>query len=113
MQAVVTVVAVEEEVVAVEEEVVAVEEEVAAAAGAAEEGMTMMTMMTIMPPVHHLAELVHPLERDAGFSTIKKWNSNWPKSCRINARWQRDDALPASRPPIPSQPRIRMDAGLP
>ena len=103
MQAVVTVVVAEEEVVAVEEEV---------AAAAEEEGMTMMTM-TMMPPVHHLAEPVHPLERDAGFSTIKKWNSNWPKSCKINARWLRDDALPASRPPIPSQPRIRMDVGLP
>ena len=114
MQAVVTVVAVEEEVVAVEEEVAAAAgAAAAAAAGAAEEeGMTIMTM-TMMPPVHHLAEPVHPLERDAGFSTIKKWNSNWPKSCKINARWRRDDALPASRPPIPSQPRIRMDVGLP
>ena len=116
----VTVVAVvEEEVVAVEEEVAA-GPEAAAAAGpeavvgpeAAEE-MTMMTMtMTMMPPVHHLAERVRPVEPDAGFSTIKRWNSNWPKSCKINARWRRDDALLVSRPPILSQPHIRMDAVL-
>ena len=89
----------------------------AAAAGpeAAEEEEMMMTMMTrmmtmMMPPVHPRAERVHPVEPDGGSSTIKKWSSNWLKSCKINARWRRDDALPASRPPIPSRPRIRMDA---
>ena len=98
MQAVVTVVAV------VEEEVVAVEEEVAAAAGAAaaaaagaaeEEGMTIMTMTMMMTTVHLPSDQVHPVavEPDEGFSTIKKWNSNWPKSCKINARWLRDDEL--------------------
>ena len=116
----VTVVAVvEEEVVAVEEDVAVVAgpeaagpEVAAAAAGPEAEEMTMMTM-TMMPPVHHLAERVRPVEPDAGFSTIKRWNSNWPKSCKINARWRRDDALLVSRPPILSQPRIRMDAVLP
>ena len=109
-------------VAVVEEEVAAVEEEVAAAAAGAAVVMTMMmTMMTMMmmtmttmTTVHLLAELVRPVatELDAGFSTIKRWNSNWLKSCKINARWRRDDALLASRPPIPSQPRIRMDAVL-
>ena len=90
---------------------------VAAAAGPEAEEMTMMTMttMTTMTTmVHHRVDQV-PLvvEPDVGFSTIKKWNSNWPKSCKINVRWRRDDALPVSRPPIPSRPRIRMDVVLP
>ena len=101
----VTVVAVvEEEVVAVEEDVavvvvvgpeaVAAGLEAAAAApeAEAEEMMTTMMTMTMMLPVHHLAELVLPVELDEGFSTIKRWNSNWLKSCKINARWERDDA---------------------
>ena len=99
--------------------VAVVEEEVAAAAAGAAVVMTMMTMMTMttmttMTTVHLLAELVRPVaaELEAGFSTIKRWNSNWLKSCKINARWRRDNALLASRPPIPSQPRIRMDAVL-
>ena len=107
-------------VVVVEEEVVAVEEEVAAAAVAvAVAGMMTMTMtmtMTMMMMTVHLpSDQVHPVdvEPDGGFSTIKKWNSNWPKSCKINARWLRDDESPASRPPILSQPRIRMDDALP
>ena len=87
-------------VVVVEEEVVAVEEEVAAAAGGAAAAaaaavvvavvMTMMTRMRMMT-VHLLSDQVHPVaaEPDGGFSTIKKWNSNWPKSCKINARWLR------------------------
>ena len=100
--------------VVVEEEVVAAEEagpEAAAAAAGPEAEEEMMT--TMMPPVHHLAELVRPVEPDEGFSTIKRWNSNWLKSCKINARWRRNDALLVSRPPIPSRPRIRMDAVLP
>ena len=114
---------VEEEVVAVEEDVAVVVVvgpeaaaaglEAAAAAPEAEEMMTTMMKMTMMLPVHHLAELVLPVELDEGFSTIKRWNSNWLKSCKLNARWQRDDALLVSRPPILSQPRIRMDAVLP
>ena len=88
----------------------------AAAAGPEAEMMMMMTMtMTMtMTMVHHLVDQVRlVVEPDAEFSTIKKWNSNWPKSCKINARWQRDDALPVSRPPILSRPRIRMDVVLP
>ena len=116
----VTVVAVvEEEVVAVEEDVAVVAgpeaagPEVAAAAAGPEAEEMMTTTMTMILPVHHLAERVRPVEPDAGFSTIKRWNSNWLKSCKISARWRRDDALLVSRPPIPSRPRIRMDAVLP
>ena len=118
MQAVVTVVAVEEEVAAAVVAAVAVEAEaavgaaVAVAAAAAGPEMTMMKMRTTT--VHLLVDQVRPgVEPDEGFSTIKKWNSNWPKSCKINARWLRDDESPVSRPPIPSQPRIRTDAALP
>ena len=91
------------------------EVEAEAAGPEAEEEMTMMTMtMTTMTMVHHRVDQVRlVVEPDVGFSTIKKWNSNWPKSCKINARWQRDDALPVSRPPILSRPHIRMDAVLP
>ena len=94
MQAVVTVVAVvEEEVVAVEEEVAAAvaaaATEAAVAAAAVTMTMTMM-MMTVHLPVDQVRPIVEP---DEGFSTIKKWNSNWPKSCKINARWLRDDEL--------------------
>ena len=118
MQAVVTVVVVvEEEVVVAEEEVAAAAAGAAAEAAAAEEEaemmMTRMMMTRMMMTIHLLAEQVHPVEPDEGFSTIKKWNNNWPKSCKINARWRRDDESPASRPPIPSQPPIRMDAVLP
>ena len=91
MQAVVTVVAVvEEEVVAVEEEVAAVAVAAAVAAAAVTMTMTMMMMTVHLPSdqVHSVA-----VEPDEGFSTIKKWNSNWPKSCKINARWLRDDEL--------------------
>ena len=96
--------------------VVVVEEEVAVEAAAEEEVMMMTRMtMTRMMTVHLPYDQVHPVaaERDVGFSTIKKWNSNWPKSCKINARWLRDDELLISRPPILSQPRIRMDDALP
>ena len=108
-------------VVAVEEEAVAVEEAAAAAAAVeaaeaeAEMMMTMtmmmMTMRMRMTTVHLPSDQVHLVvaDPDEGFSTIKKWNSNWPKACKINARWLREDESPASRPPIPSQPRIRMD----
>ena len=53
--------------------VVVVEEEVAVEA-AAEEEVMMMTRMTVHLPY----DQVHPVaaERDVGFSTIKKWNSN-------------------------------------
>ena len=106
MQAVVTVVAVEEEVAAA----VAVVE----AAAAAEMTMVMTMTMRMTTTVHLLVDQVRPVvEPDEGFSTIKKWNSNWPKSCKINARWLLDDESPVSRPPIPSQPRIRTDAELP
>ena len=113
-------VAVEEDVEVVEEEVVAVEEEVEAVAAAEEEEVVeevveVMTMMTMMTTTVHLpSDQVHPVlaERDGGFSTIKKWNSDWPKSCKINDRWLRDGESRASRPPIPSQPLIRMDDAL-
>ena len=121
-------VVVEEEVVVVEEEEEVVAEAAAAAAAAeaaagpaaeaevAEaEMMTMMTRMTRMTTVHLPFDQVHPVdyELDGGFLTIKKWNSNWSKSCKINARWLRDDESLASRPPILSQTRIRMDDALP
>ena len=90
----------------------------AAAAGPEAEEMTMMTMttMTTMTTmmVHHRVDQVRlVVEPDVGFSTIKKWNSNWPKSYKINDTWQRDVESPVSRPPILSQPHIRMDAVLP
>ena len=110
MQAKVTVVAAEEKEVAAEEGAAVAEAVAAAAAGAEMTMMMTMTMMTMMTMVHPLVEQARPVEPDVGFSTIKKWSSNWPKSCKINARWLRDDESPASQPPIPSQPRIRMDA---
>ena len=68
-------------VAVVEEEVAAagVAAAVAAAGVAAAVVMTMMTMTKMtMTTVHLLAELVRPVaaELDAGFSTIKRWNSN-------------------------------------
>ena len=130
------------EVIVEEAQVVAVEEEVAAAgegaageaaaaaaaeaaaaevaeAAAAEvaeaaavEVVTMMTMMMMMG--HLLVYQVPPtVARDVGSSTIKKWNSNSLRSYKINDRWLRDDGSLASRPPIPSRPRIRMDDVLP
>ena len=80
-------------VVVVEEEVGAVEEEVAAAAVAGAAAAAVMMTRTRMTTVHLLSDQVHPVaaEPDGGFSTIKRWNSNWPKSCKINARWLRDD----------------------
>ena len=96
------VVVVEEEVVAVEEEVadaaVAGAEATAAAAVAAVAAAEMtMTMTMRMTTVHLLVDPVRPVvEPDEGFSMIKKWNSNWPKSYKINARWQRDAESPVS-----------------
>ena len=89
----------------------------AAAEAAAAEAVvvTTMTMTTTMMMMGHLSVYQVPpiVERDVEFSTIKKWNSNSVKSYKINARWPRDDGSLASRPPIPSRPRIRMDADLP
>ena len=93
----------------------------AAAVAAAEEEvvvvvtMTMTTMMMMMMMMGHLSVYQVPpiVERDVGFSTIKKWNNNSLKSYKINDRWPRGDGSLASRPPIPSRPRIRMDGGLP
>ena len=122
----VIVVVVEEAVVAAGEagataaEAAAAEAEAAAAAAAAAEAeaeaaVVVVTMMTMMTTMTHLSVYQVPptVEPDVEFSTIKKWNSNSLKSYKINARWLRDDGSPVSRPPIPSPPRIRMDAGLP
>ena len=85
----------------------------AAVAEAVAEVVTTMTMtMTMMG--HLLVYQVPPIvARDVGSSTIKKWNNNSLKSYKINDRWLRDDGLLASRPPIRSLPRIRMDDVLP
>ena len=101
-------------VVVAEEEVAAAGEAGAAAAAAAAEAEAAeatMTMMTTMMTMIHLSVYQVPpiVERDVEFSTIKKWNNNSLKSYKINDRWPLDDASPASRPPIPSPPRIRMD----
>ena len=118
-----------EEAVVVEEEVVAAVEAGAAeaaaeaveaaaaaveAAAAAAVVVTMMMMTTMTMMMGHLSVYQVPpiVERDVEFSTIKKWNSNSLKSYKINARWPLDDGSPASQPPIPSPPRIRMD-GVP
>ena len=87
----------------------------AAEAEAAEEVVvvvvvTTMTMMMTMMMGHLSVYQVPPIvERDVGYSTIKKWNNNSLKSYKINDRWPRDDGSLVSRPPIPSPPRIRMD----
>ena len=110
---------VEEAAVAVEEEVAAAAEAgavaaVAAAAAVVEaevaeaEVVTMMTMMMGHLSVYQVPPIV---ERDVEFSTIKKWNNSL-KSYKINDRWPLDDGSQASRLPIPSPPRIRMD-GIP
>ena len=108
-------------VVVAEEEVVAAGEAgvagaaAAAAAEAAEavEAAVVATMMTMT--MGHLSVYQVPpiVEQDVEFSTIKKWNNNSLKSYKINDRWPRDDGSLASRPPIPSPPRIRMDDGPP
>ena len=93
----------------VEEEVVGEVAEEEVAEEVAEE--TMATgMMTITTTTYILTDQVHPVaDGDGGFSTIKKWNSNWLKSCKISDRWLRGDESLVSRPPIPSQPLIKMD----
>ena len=113
-----------EEVAVVEEEVAAAAEAGAAvaaaaeaaeaAAAAAEAAVVVTTMMMTMMMIHLSVYQVPPIvERDVEFSTIKKWNSSSLKSYKINARWLLDDGSLASRPPIPSPPRIRMDDVLP
>ena len=94
-----TVVAAEEEVVAAEEVVVGevAEEEVAEAEVEAEVMMMamMVTMMMTRMTKVQLRIGRDPLRADGGddeFSTIKKWNSNWLKSCKISDRWLRDAA---------------------
>ena len=95
------------------------EAEAAAAEAAAAEAeaavVTTMMMITMTTMMGHLSVYQVPpiVERDVGFSTIKKWNNNSLKSYKINDRWLRDDGSLASRPPIPSPPRIRMDDGPP
>ena len=86
-----------------------------AAAAEAEAAVVTTMMMTMMTMMIHLSVYQVPptVERDAEFSTIKKWNNNSLKSYKINDRWLLDDGSLVSRPPIPLRPRIRMDDDLP
>ena len=65
------------EAVTAGEEAAAAEAVAAEAAAAAVVTTAMMMMTTMMTMTHLSVYQVHPIvERDVGFSTVKKWNSN-------------------------------------
>ena len=101
-------------------EAVAVEAAEAVVEAVAVEGMTtMMTTMTRVAP-HPRPSRVFPdvyvYEIDdeyddelIGSSTTPRCNNNWPKSCKINVKRRRVDALQVSRPPTPSRRPTKTD----